>query len=61
MEKNLYFECRGFMLTTFLIVLALVAIFGSGKISDACAITLLLKILPAIILFGIILFIVIIR
>ena len=49
------------MLTTFLIVLALVAIFGSGKISDACAITLLLKILPAIILFGIILFIVIIR
>jgi hypothetical protein len=40
------------MLTTFLIVLALVMIFGSGKIEDACAITLLLKILPAILLIG---------
>ncbi len=47
------------MLTTFLIVLALVMIFGSGKISDACAITLLLKILPAIILLGILFFVVI--
>ena len=38
------------MLVTFLIVLALVVIFGSGRIEDACAITLLLKILPIIIL-----------
>jgi len=43
------------MLTTFIIVLCLLALFGAGDVGDACAITLFLKILPFLILAGIIL------
>ena len=41
------------MLTTFLIVLAVLALFGAGDAGDACAITLLLKIEPFLIIVGI--------
>ena len=44
---------RGFMLTTFLIVLGILALLGAGGAGDACAITLLLKILPFLIFVGI--------
>ena len=42
------------MLTTFLIVLGLLALFGAGDVGDACLITLLLKILPFLIIVGIV-------
>ena len=38
------------MLTTFLIVLGVFALFGAGNAEDACAITLLLKIVPFLII-----------
>ena len=38
------------MLTTFLIVLGILALFGAGNAEDACAITLLLKIVPFLII-----------
>ena len=41
------------MLTTFLIVLGILALFGAGNAKDACAITLLLKVLPFLIFVGI--------
>ena len=41
------------MLTTFLIVLGILALFGAGNAKDACAITLLLKILPFLAIAGI--------
>ena len=40
------------MLTTFLIVLGILALFGAGDAGDACAITLLLKIVPFLIIWG---------
>lgn len=42
------------MLTTFLIVLCILALFGAGGVGDACAITLLLKVLPFLIFVGIV-------
>ena len=36
------------MLVTFLIVLGILALFGAGDAGDACAITLLLKVLISI-------------
>ena len=42
------------MLTTFLIVLGLLALFGTGDVGDARLITLLLKILPFLIIVGIV-------
>ncbi len=47
------------MLTTFLIVLGILTLLGAGTAEDACAITLLLKILPILIVFVVIVFIVI--
>ena len=44
------------MLTTFLIVLGILALFGAGDAGDACAITLLLKILPFLAIAGIFVF-----
>ena len=42
------------MLVTFLIVLGILALFfGAGDAGDACAITLLLKVLPFLIFVGI--------
>ena len=41
------------MLTTFLIVLGILALFGAGNAKDACAITLLLKIVPFLLIAGI--------
>lgn len=41
------------MLVTFLIVLGILALFGAGDVGDACAITLLLKVLPFLIFVGI--------
>jgi hypothetical protein len=41
------------MLVTFLIVLGILALFGAGDAGDACAITLLLKVLPILIFVGI--------
>ena len=48
------FTKRGFMLTTFLIVLGILVLFGLGGAGDACLITLLLKILPFLIIVGIV-------
>ncbi|MGM9983651.1 MAG: hypothetical protein ACI38O_03075 [Fibrobacter intestinalis] len=45
------------MLTTFLIVLGVLTLFGLGTAKDACAITLLLKILPFLLLVAIFLMI----
>ncbi len=45
------------MLTTFLIVLGILTLLGAGTAEDACVITLLLKILPFFIVFGVIIFI----
>ncbi|MBR2090512.1 MAG: hypothetical protein IJ905_09160 [Fibrobacter sp.] len=42
------------MLVTFLIVLGILALFGAGDAGDACAITLLLKVLPFLIFVGIV-------
>ncbi len=42
------------MLTTFLIVLGILALLGAGDAGDACAITLLLKVLPFLIIVGIV-------
>lgn len=42
------------MLTTFLIVLGILALFGAGDAGDACAIILLLKIVPFLIIVGIV-------
>lgn len=42
------------MLTTFLIVLGILALFGAGDAGDACTITLLLKIVPFLIIVGIV-------
>lgn len=42
------------MLTTFLIVLGILVLFGLGGAGDACLITLLLKILPFLIIVGIV-------
>ena len=42
------------MLTTFLIIFAVLAILGLGGVGDACAITLLLQILPFLIIVGIV-------
>ena len=42
------------MPTTFLIVLGILALFGIGDAGDACAITLLLKVLPFLIIVGIV-------
>lgn len=39
------------MFTTFLIVLGILTLCGWGTPSDACAITLLLKVLPTVLLF----------
>ncbi|SHI81717.1 hypothetical protein [Fibrobacter sp. UWP2] len=44
------------MLVTFLIVLGILALFGAGDAGDACAITLLLKVLPILIFVGIFVF-----
>ena len=41
------------MLVTFLIILGILALFGIGDAGDACAITLLLKVLPFLIFMGI--------
>lgn len=41
------------MLVTFLIVLGILALFGVGDAGDACAITLLLKVLPFLFFVGI--------
>jgi len=41
------------MLVTFLIVLGILALLGAGDAGDACAITLLLKVLPILIFVGI--------
>lgn len=41
------------MLTTFLIVLCILALFGVGDAGDACAITLLLKVVPILFFVGI--------
>lgn len=41
------------MLVTFLIVLGILALFGASDAGDACAITLLLKIVPFLIIVGI--------
>ena len=41
------------MLTAFLIVLGILALFGAVDAGDACAITLLLKIMPFLIIVGI--------
>ena len=41
------------MLVTFLIILGILALFGLGDAGDACAITLLLKVLPFLIFMGI--------
>lgn len=41
------------MLVTFLIVLGILALFGAGDAGDACAITLLLKVLSFLIFAGI--------
>ena len=48
-----YLYQRGSMLVTFLIVLGILALFGAGDVGDACAITLLLKVLPFLIFVGI--------
>lgn len=42
------------MITTFLIVLGVLALLGGGSadVGDACLITLLLKILPLLLIFG---------
>lgn len=48
-----YLYRRGSMLVTFLIVLGILALFGAGDAGDACAITLLLKVLPFLIFVGI--------
>ena len=48
-----YLYQRGSMLVTFLIVLGILALFGAGNAGDACAITLLLKVLPFLIFVGI--------
>lgn len=48
-----YLNQRGSMLVTFLIVLGILALFGAGDAGDACAITLLLKVLPFLIFVGI--------
>ena len=42
------------MLVTFLIVLGILALFGADDAEDACAITLLLKIIPFLIIVGIV-------
>ena len=42
------------MLTTFLIVLGILALLGAGDAGDACAITLLLKVVPFLIIVGIV-------
>ena len=42
------------MLVTFLIILGILALFGLGDAGDACAITLLLKVLPLLIFVGIV-------
>ena len=42
------------MLTTFLIVLGVLALFGVGSAGAACLITLLLKVLPFLIIVGIV-------
>ena len=39
---------------TFLIVLGILALLGAGDAGDACAITLLLKVLPFLIIVGIV-------
>lgn len=41
------------MLVTFLIILGILALFGAGDAGEACAITLLLKIVPFLIIVGI--------
>lgn len=41
------------MLVTFLIELGILALFGAGDAGDACAVTLLLKIVPFLIIVGI--------
>jgi hypothetical protein len=41
------------MQATFLIVLGILALFGAGDAGDACAITLLLKVEPFLIILGI--------
>ena len=41
-------------MTTFLIVLGILALLGAGDAEDACAITLLLKIVPFLIIVGIV-------
>ena len=41
------------MLTTLLIVLGILALFGAGDAGDACAITLLVKVLAFLIFAGI--------
>lgn len=48
-----YLNQRGSMLVTFLIVLGILALFGASDVGDACAITLLLKVLPFLIFVGI--------
>ena len=53
MYNIIYLRGRGGMLTTFLIVLGILALLGAGDAGDACAITLLLKIVPFLIIVGI--------
>jgi hypothetical protein len=50
MYNIIYLRGRDSMLTTFLIVLGILALLGAGDAGDACAITLLLKIVPFLII-----------
>ena len=61
MKQTIYivksiFQCFGMVsfIHTFLIVLGILALLGAGDAGDACAITLLLKVLPFLIIVGIV-------
>ena len=54
MYNIIYLRGRDSMLTTFLIVLGILALLGAGDAGDACAITLLLKIVPFLVIVGIV-------